>query len=255
LEIYGPDWVRVAQKIPGRSNAQCRARYKAIMEASKARWSESDDENLMEAIKRHGTNWTKVEEELGRSRTVQDCRERYQFLTMSVIKPTHVNSGLKPTGAMLQLIPDSPQNQEQQHIVDEAEPTFRKKSEARPSSSITQKATSPDSGVKDHSSSTIKPTRGRKRKVDNFSNGTPSTENVKDTMGPSAAHKKRTPRQVVRKKQIQETTTIEQKDETHVASGTAENNNKRITRSSQHGMTRRSHVKGNEGSITNQPPK
>ena len=70
IEVHGTDWVKVAQAVPGRTNAQCRGRYMLSLNGGNAKetWDPEEDERSRAAVNKHGYQWEKVHEEMGATR-------------------------------------------------------------------------------------------------------------------------------------------------------------------------------------------
>ncbi|OAG11214.1 uncharacterized protein CC84DRAFT_1076517, partial [Paraphaeosphaeria sporulosa] len=71
-------WRELAKEIPGRSNKDCRRRWwNSLAEGkSKGVWSEEEDEQLMQAVKKYGTDWRRVAQEVI-SRTPDQCSSHW----------------------------------------------------------------------------------------------------------------------------------------------------------------------------------
>jgi myb proto-oncogene protein len=84
VKKHGKDWLAVANMVPGRSNLQCRRRWINTVDPTnkknkgKARisWTPEEDAKLIEAAKKHGTDWVAVAA-LVHGRSNQQCRERW----------------------------------------------------------------------------------------------------------------------------------------------------------------------------------
>ncbi|KAF8232476.1 hypothetical protein L208DRAFT_1272139, partial [Tricholoma matsutake] len=79
FKAYGNSWVDVAACIPSRTNGQCRQRWSELS-SSRAQWTEDEEKSLVDAVGTMGNSWTKIAEQLGRGRTGQQCRLRYDRL-------------------------------------------------------------------------------------------------------------------------------------------------------------------------------
>lgn len=65
-------WSAIAEFVPGRSNEQCRDRWQSALNPilAKGKWSQEEDDMLLETISELGTtNWKAVSEALGTGRT------------------------------------------------------------------------------------------------------------------------------------------------------------------------------------------
>lgn len=67
-------WRELAKEIPGRSNKDCRRRWWNSLAdgTAKGLWSEEEDEQLMQAVRKYGTDWRRVAQEV-QSRTPDQC--------------------------------------------------------------------------------------------------------------------------------------------------------------------------------------
>ncbi|OTA82982.1 hypothetical protein M434DRAFT_24887 [Hypoxylon sp. CO27-5] len=73
------DWNRIAAKLPGRTNKDCRKRWVNSVCGSlkKGAWNEDEDERLLSGIVKHGQRWTLVANEVG-FRSPDQCAKRWQ---------------------------------------------------------------------------------------------------------------------------------------------------------------------------------
>ncbi|KAH8807203.1 hypothetical protein F5884DRAFT_899642 [Xylogone sp. PMI_703] len=72
------DWNRVASKLPGRSNKDCRKRWAKIStNVKKGAWDVAEDKRLWAAVKRHGLCWAEIAQEVG-TRHADQCAKRWQ---------------------------------------------------------------------------------------------------------------------------------------------------------------------------------
>lgn len=83
-------WLKVAAEIPGRNNDQCAKRYKEILEpklneANRLQWTIDDDIQLITLVKRYGTRWKLIGEEM-KGRTGLSVRNRWRKLVTAVTK-------------------------------------------------------------------------------------------------------------------------------------------------------------------------
>ncbi|CEL05017.1 hypothetical protein ASPCAL06139 [Aspergillus calidoustus] len=81
LQNDGPDgsrnWSAIAEKLPGRSNKDCRKRWTKIsLSSRKGTWSGAEDHLLRKAVAKVGFQWTKVAEMVG-SRHPDQCAKRW----------------------------------------------------------------------------------------------------------------------------------------------------------------------------------
>ncbi|GFF54853.1 transcriptional activator Myb [Aspergillus udagawae] len=75
----GRDWCQIAEKLPGRTNKDCRKRWQNTMagEFRKGLWAKHEDEQLRKAIAKHGTRWTIVASGV-KTRSAEQCAKRWQ---------------------------------------------------------------------------------------------------------------------------------------------------------------------------------
>ncbi|RYC53783.1 hypothetical protein CHU98_g12426 [Xylaria longipes] len=73
------DWHRIAAKLPGRTNKDCRKRWvnKVCGSLKKGPWNKTEDESLLDAVDRYGQRWTLVANEVG-FRSPDQCAKRWQ---------------------------------------------------------------------------------------------------------------------------------------------------------------------------------
>lgn len=83
------DWVAVATHIAGRTGAQCRHRWKDVLDPAidKSPWTAEEDEKLLAYISKHGTgDWVSIARTLP-GRTRNQCRDRWIYsLDPSVVR-------------------------------------------------------------------------------------------------------------------------------------------------------------------------
>ncbi|KAH7304211.1 hypothetical protein B0I35DRAFT_153551 [Stachybotrys elegans] len=73
------DWHRIATKLPGRTNKDCRKRWinNVCGSLKKGGWDEDEDERLLEAVRTHGQKWVVVANLVG-CRSPDQCAKRWQ---------------------------------------------------------------------------------------------------------------------------------------------------------------------------------
>ncbi|KAL2166075.1 hypothetical protein VTG60DRAFT_3309 [Thermothelomyces hinnuleus] len=79
-------WRDLAKAVPGRTNKDCRRRWwNALAEGiAKGPWSEREDERLIEAVRKYGTQWSLVAQAVG-SRNSEQCSSHWaQVLDPSI---------------------------------------------------------------------------------------------------------------------------------------------------------------------------
>ncbi|EPE27468.1 Homeo [Glarea lozoyensis ATCC 20868] len=74
-------WRELAKSVPGRSNKDCRRRWWNSLADGPAKgpWSENEDERLIEAVQKHGTNWSQVALAVG-SRNSDQCLSHWNHV-------------------------------------------------------------------------------------------------------------------------------------------------------------------------------
>ncbi|KAF2135596.1 uncharacterized protein K452DRAFT_239086 [Aplosporella prunicola CBS 121167] len=79
------DWNRIAAKLPGRTNKDCRKRWSKLSEClRKGAWTAEEDKRLVDAANQFGLKWTLIAEAVG-SRHADQCAKRWQnFLDPSL---------------------------------------------------------------------------------------------------------------------------------------------------------------------------
>ncbi|KAL1636987.1 hypothetical protein SLS58_009513 [Diplodia intermedia] len=71
------DWKRIAMKIPGRSNKDCRKRWNKICtRINKGAWNGDEDDALRQAVLQHGCRWAQVAQ-MVRTRNAEQCAKRW----------------------------------------------------------------------------------------------------------------------------------------------------------------------------------
>lgn len=53
-------WSSVSNAIPDRNNKDCRKRWYKLTGAKKGLWAASEDERLLEGVRKYGSQWTQV---------------------------------------------------------------------------------------------------------------------------------------------------------------------------------------------------
>lgn len=72
------DWRAIAEKLPGRSNKDCRKRWiKLDSKINKGLWSPEENKRLHEGVAKYSTSWTEVAQVVG-SRQPDQCAKRWQ---------------------------------------------------------------------------------------------------------------------------------------------------------------------------------
>ncbi|KAL5377167.1 hypothetical protein DPSP01_009979 [Paraphaeosphaeria sporulosa] len=73
------DWCRIAAKLPGRTNKDCRKRWHNSVAGGlkKGQWSKSEDVQLAKGVEQYGQRWTLVANVVG-SRSADQCAKRWQ---------------------------------------------------------------------------------------------------------------------------------------------------------------------------------
>lgn len=67
-------WRELAKSVPGRTNKDCRRRWCNTLAdgMTKGPWTESEDERLCNAVREHGSKWTRVAAAVG-TRNSDQC--------------------------------------------------------------------------------------------------------------------------------------------------------------------------------------
>ncbi|GIJ86501.1 hypothetical protein Asppvi_005390 [Aspergillus pseudoviridinutans] len=73
------DWTVIANKIPGRTNKDCRKRWHNVLSGgfNKGYWTEEEDKLLTRAVQTHGETWTAVAEVV-KTRSADQCAKRWK---------------------------------------------------------------------------------------------------------------------------------------------------------------------------------
>ncbi|KAI1197759.1 Homeodomain-like protein [Nemania serpens] len=87
------DWHRIAAKLPGRTNKDCRKRWvnKVCGSLKKGAWNKSEDERLLVAVEKFGQKWALIANEVG-FRSPDQCAKRWQ----SKLDPNLEHGGWTP---------------------------------------------------------------------------------------------------------------------------------------------------------------
>lgn len=83
VEKFGDkDWNRIANYLPMRTNKSCRERYTMRLRFERraiGKWRRREDENLLSAVERFGTNWSLISSHFP-DRNSQQLRNRYELI-------------------------------------------------------------------------------------------------------------------------------------------------------------------------------
>jgi hypothetical protein len=94
VSVYGNSWTDIAPLISGRSSEQCRDRWtdKIRPYVSKGKWTEEEDQNLLDAVEAlSASKWTEISQRVG-GRTDSMVR-MFMFLLTNLVK-RHTSVGL-----------------------------------------------------------------------------------------------------------------------------------------------------------------
>jgi hypothetical protein len=70
-------WREIAKSVPGRNNKDCRRRWcNSLNSLTKGPWSESEDERLWNAVRKHGSKWSQVAQVVG-TRNSDQCSSHW----------------------------------------------------------------------------------------------------------------------------------------------------------------------------------
>ncbi|KAK4225360.1 Homeodomain-like protein [Podospora fimiseda] len=74
------DWNKIATKLPGRTNKDCRKRWvnKVCGNLKKGLWDREEDQRLQAAVEKYGLKWPQVAAEVG-FRSPDQCAKRWQY--------------------------------------------------------------------------------------------------------------------------------------------------------------------------------
>ena len=79
---HGTKWTIIATKLPHRTPAQCRERwcFHLSPELNKSRFTEEEDNMIMDLHEKYGNKWSKITAELNTNRSEASVRARYHSL-------------------------------------------------------------------------------------------------------------------------------------------------------------------------------
>ncbi|ORX60073.1 hypothetical protein BCR36DRAFT_342388, partial [Piromyces finnis] len=83
VKIYGERWNKVSILLPGRTDGQCRERYKNALDPQVNRnkiWSKEEILKLMELSEMYAPNWSRIAKELNTGRTNRQVKNQYDKL-------------------------------------------------------------------------------------------------------------------------------------------------------------------------------
>ncbi|KAL6613295.1 hypothetical protein U3516DRAFT_343925 [Neocallimastix sp. 'constans'] len=84
VKLYGERWNKVCILIPGRTDAQCRERYKNAIDPQVNRnkiWSKEELLKLLELADMYAPNWSKIAKELNTGRTNRQVKNQFEKLS------------------------------------------------------------------------------------------------------------------------------------------------------------------------------
>ena len=83
-EVHGNNWIKIAERIEGRTASQCIQRWRRKFQPLKVRkgWNLEEDRRLLKLVNEHGNNWKKLSKFF--NKTGKQIRERY----MNKLDPT-----------------------------------------------------------------------------------------------------------------------------------------------------------------------
>ncbi|THH33827.1 hypothetical protein EUX98_g375 [Antrodiella citrinella] len=100
VDVYGHSWTDVCNFVSGRSSEQCRDRWQEFLSptVSRTKWSESEDQALLETIEQIGEGrWKEISRVLNNGRTDSMCRSRYTALMKRKQKGTSESASPAPS--------------------------------------------------------------------------------------------------------------------------------------------------------------
>ncbi len=86
VDQYGEKWTNIAKEMSGRTDLQCRQRYKLTLNSAikHGKWTEEEDEQLQNFVTQHGEKWAEIATKMS-GRTDLQCSQRYK-LTLNPAK-------------------------------------------------------------------------------------------------------------------------------------------------------------------------
>ncbi|CAK76595.1 unnamed protein product (macronuclear) [Paramecium tetraurelia] len=83
INIYGIQWNKVAETIPGKTESQCIQRWHMLQNEQQAAWSKGDDEQLMDLVLKYGENWSDVAQ-IMKNKTQSQIKSRFNQLNFQL---------------------------------------------------------------------------------------------------------------------------------------------------------------------------
>ena len=82
VRSLGQRWVQVAELVQTRNGDQCMKRWRDVINPDTNRnpWTDVEDQRLLQAVTRHGRDWTRIAAECFPSRSASSLRNREQLL-------------------------------------------------------------------------------------------------------------------------------------------------------------------------------
>ncbi|KAF2280129.1 ketoacyl-synt-domain-containing protein [Westerdykella ornata] len=83
VKEYGPQWPLVAEEVGTRSADQCAKRWQHSLDPSldHSKWTEEEDKELLDAVKKHGRAWKHIQTQYFPGRATNNVKNRYTTLT------------------------------------------------------------------------------------------------------------------------------------------------------------------------------
>ncbi|KAJ6217521.1 hypothetical protein RDWZM_008678 [Blomia tropicalis] len=81
IKIHGLKWTKIANYMKGRNGQQCAGRWNNVLDPKilKGSWTSEEDEKLEKLIKKYGSKWSIIAQNMGNRSSLQ-CRDRWNLL-------------------------------------------------------------------------------------------------------------------------------------------------------------------------------
>ncbi|CAL6070816.1 Myb-like_DNA-binding domain-containing protein [Hexamita inflata] len=93
-----PDWTEIAKYFTNRTPKQCYDCFTLLnkssgLERNYTKWTDDEENRLIEFIENKGINWAKLQKEQFPNRSISQLKNKYRITTKKYIKPSETDNG------------------------------------------------------------------------------------------------------------------------------------------------------------------